>query len=545
MFISLQMPFTDLRSFIKNAPERINRLTFDPRVAFPNAYVRSFGKIKGRGYIPDFENQAKSMNSPTIHYEHWEDLPNLWVDEFYYARSKNGLRFPGLEKHQLLDGKLITPRVKVRALHYSPYDSSQVEYSPAIRVETGIFYNVTDPLTGEEVENALRRFLIIPSKVPKYDLGSCADTSDKKPQFVEAPLIEQFSAISDLIVKATTAQSELRIHPQMVPGAAPILTVHFFPDELKEDEQPSNTIWLPKKLTSGLRIGCFPLKARDSLISTWLFELPTGSKKSLSVRNKREIIRNYTITVMRYWSELQGFIAATRLLKDRQFGNAVEVGKDSKISHYINKSSHFLQQSNWHRANLSVIRNIANAYECKISKREIGIVRDGEDLLNEQIAKKSAEVLSGIGRPVAFLSYSHKDSHWQNIIQDVFAPFHKTGQFSYFDDNCIEAGTSWKKVIIDAIANANVAILLISNNFLESKFINEVELPKIVYAFKKCMLEKIILVELEQFDQTLFSKFPLLEQIQFFNRHNPLSSMDKDQLGTTIQDLKRMVKDCL
>lgn len=544
MFISLQMPFTDLRPFIKNAPERLDRITFDPRFSPPNAYVRSFGKIKGRGYVPAFA-QANTGKSPLIFYEHWEDLPDLWVDEYHYSWAKNGLRFPALEKHKLLEGKLTKPRVKVRALHYSPYPSSKFGYSPAIRIETGIVYKVAQPLTGDDLEEALRRFLIIPSKVTKYDYGSCADLCKKKQKkklkFIDAPLIYQFPAISDLLVKATTSQSETRIHPQMVPGAAPILTVHFFPDELKDGELPCNTVWLPKKLTSGLKIGYFPLKACGSLVGTWLFELPTGSKKSLSVRKKREIIRNYTIAVMRYWSELQGCIAAIKLLHNKKFGNAIDIGKNSNITNFINTSSHFLQQKRWHKANLNIIKNISNAYSNKISKREISLIQDGEVTLNRQIAEKTNTVLSEIGKPVAFLSYSHKDKHWQQVIQNIFAPLHKTGQFTYFDDNDIDAGSSWKKRIIDAIANANVAILLISNNFFNSEFINENELPRIFDAHKKCKLE-VIPVMVEHIDENHLSINQFLVKIQFLNKNEPLCTMNSDQLEVTLQKLKQTIK---
>jgi tetratricopeptide (TPR) repeat protein len=85
-------------------------------------------------------------------------------------------------------------------------------------------------------------------------------------------------------------------------------------------------------------------------------------------------------------------------------------------------------------------------------------------------------------RDRVFVSYSHLDSDWLDKVRSVLDPDVRNGRIQYFDDRELEPGDPWYKEITDAIDHAKVAVLLVSPNFLASRFIGEDELPRILRA---------------------------------------------------------------
>ncbi|HEY7126467.1 MAG TPA: protein kinase [Ktedonobacterales bacterium] len=111
-------------------------------------------------------------------------------------------------------------------------------------------------------------------------------------------------------------------------------------------------------------------------------------------------------------------------------------------------------------------------------------------------------------RTQAFISYSHKDKAYLTRLHD-YLDFYLPGRtLEVWDDTMIAAGTDWRGNIEQAIRSARVAVLLISFDFLRSKFIRENELPPLLRAaqqdgitilpivLRPCPLEEV--KELEQ-----------------------------------------------
>jgi len=78
-----------------------------------------------------------------------------------------------------------------------------------------------------------------------------------------------------------------------------------------------------------------------------------------------------------------------------------------------------------------------------------------------------------------FISYSHRDRAWKDRVATFMQCMKQHGQFDYatWDDGEINPSENWAQMIRDALARARVAILLVSPDFLSSRFINEVEVP--------------------------------------------------------------------
>jgi MoaA/NifB/PqqE/SkfB family radical SAM enzyme len=79
-----------------------------------------------------------------------------------------------------------------------------------------------------------------------------------------------------------------------------------------------------------------------------------------------------------------------------------------------------------------------------------------------------------------FVSYSHKDKEWLERLNVHLRPLTREGRLDVWNDTQIIPGTEWRLAIQDAIANAKIAILLVSADFLASDFISENELPPLL-----------------------------------------------------------------
>ncbi|MGF1547226.1 MAG: toll/interleukin-1 receptor domain-containing protein [Thiotrichales bacterium] len=84
-----------------------------------------------------------------------------------------------------------------------------------------------------------------------------------------------------------------------------------------------------------------------------------------------------------------------------------------------------------------------------------------------------------------FISYSHQDEVWKNRLQTQLTVLEMEGLLSVWEDQQIEAGDDWFPEIERALNGADVAILLISANFLGSKFIRGTEVPRLLERRKK------------------------------------------------------------
>ena len=81
--------------------------------------------------------------------------------------------------------------------------------------------------------------------------------------------------------------------------------------------------------------------------------------------------------------------------------------------------------------------------------------------------------------PKVFISYSHKDEAYRERLTTFLKIFGLTAVFSTWDDGEIHPSEDWRARIQTAMDEAQIAVLLISADFLASDFIQDHEIPRL------------------------------------------------------------------
>jgi hypothetical protein len=79
--------------------------------------------------------------------------------------------------------------------------------------------------------------------------------------------------------------------------------------------------------------------------------------------------------------------------------------------------------------------------------------------------------------PSVFISYSHKDEIWKDRLRPHLQMLEQTGRLTIWDDRHIDEGATWYDEIKKAMEDAEIALCLISADYLSSKFCVKEEIP--------------------------------------------------------------------
>jgi hypothetical protein len=82
--------------------------------------------------------------------------------------------------------------------------------------------------------------------------------------------------------------------------------------------------------------------------------------------------------------------------------------------------------------------------------------------------------------PHLFVSYSHRDKRFADELMVHLAPLRQRFEFELWSDQNIAAGDKWKSEIDTALQKADIAILLVSADYLASDWIAATELPRLL-----------------------------------------------------------------
>lgn len=140
--------------------------------------------------------------------------------------------------------------------------------------------------------------------------------------------------------------------------------------------------------------------------------------------------------------------------------------------------------------------------------------------------------------PSVFVSYSHKDEIWKDRLRPHLKMLEKAGRLTVWDDRAIDGGDTWYDEIKKAMEDAEVAICLISADYLASDFCNKEEIPYLLNRRKSDgMLLLPILIR-----QCLWEEIDWLEKLQMIPRDGKSVATDfRDDWDTPFKQVAKQI----
>jgi hypothetical protein len=152
-----------------------------------------------------------------------------------------------------------------------------------------------------------------------------------------------------------------------------------------------------------------------------------------------------------------------------------------------------------------------------------------------------AQAIQG-GKGKVFVSYSHRDRRWVNRLLVHLKPLERAGYLDVWEDSRITPGSAWKDEIDEALKSAQIAVLLVSADFLASDFIADNEVPSLlINARDRGTIVMPVIVSPSRFEQT-----DSLSQFQAVNPPDmPLTKLPNHRREQFFVSLASAIEDAL
>lgn len=119
-----------------------------------------------------------------------------------------------------------------------------------------------------------------------------------------------------------------------------------------------------------------------------------------------------------------------------------------------------------------------------------------------------------------FVSYSHQNTVWLNRLRRPLLQFEHCNENAYhWDDQQMKTGDHWDKGIHEALERMDVFVCLVTLDFLTSRYVRTVELPR---ALERAKADEIEIVPI-----VIYPNTPIKRECPELLAFNPLPTWDK------------------
>jgi hypothetical protein len=147
-----------------------------------------------------------------------------------------------------------------------------------------------------------------------------------------------------------------------------------------------------------------------------------------------------------------------------------------------------------------------------------------------------------------FISYSHIDDHHQKLLSKHLQPLVREGKIEIWTDGVIQPGEEWAKAIEVGLTEADLILLLISIDFINSDYCYEKEMKKAVERHERDEAKVIpIIVRPCQWNMAPFAKLQALPKSPQSNNLLPIElwNHNEDAYDRIASAIRQIVEDML
>jgi hypothetical protein len=164
--------------------------------------------------------------------------------------------------------------------------------------------------------------------------------------------------------------------------------------------------------------------------------------------------------------------------------------------------------------------NVVDRPQCRVYKSESPAIEIDYEIDPKRELINITKISVPRFRPLVqvFISYSRKDKKWLDELRPFMHLLEQRDQLKGLEDEeatvlideQIEPGDEWRERLLDFMAQSRFAVLLVTQQFMTSKFINRVELPAILKRHQEGTQEVLWM----RFEPAVFGDENPLEKIQ-------------------------------
>jgi hypothetical protein len=465
MLLTYQLPVCDARRFLPDAQARL--VGPDWPVPTPGEeFVRSFGPVerRRRGGHEEFH------------------------DETAYAGARGAVRFDRLEVRALgVAPRRLHPVVAYRRL----LCSGREQGAAVVRLEMGFAAGArrggatsVPRLSGQDAVKVALDLLELPLTV-----GSGSEGRTK------SSLWTLGKPFADVYQRASTAtgQAISEAERRLVMACPPLLLFEYEGDEMASLPSAARAVEPPR--IGGLDLSFVWVEYRRRSFGLWFLRRD---------RDRDHLCRRLRLGLCRIHAEHQVLKRALSLLLSGDLTYVRGSKGSDLVDAYLAGATRVLQRDEHGGFSHAAIQEVVSAYEAVVNPDELAILLERLEQVRRQIrgpvqryTSRAAGASSSVPPATAeygdtirvVVSYSHADGAYVDERDKYSLLSYLRGleqdRFSFWHDKRIQTGELWDACIKDEIDAADVALVLVSQAFLNSSYCTNEEFNRFLEASRR------------------------------------------------------------